>query len=200
MHDDGLSEAWDIISGLDPGEVCRRAEVSFDYGKNEFSLRLFSRCLLVSLPERKILLPEAVQEPLWEMISGHAAYPVLRYLVSAVEAPLSGKFINPSMLTGGDIYLRGSHRLPLHLIEEKYGKDGQGFLGRGVMLGGEAASMGDVSFVLFPLPRIAVALILWLADDEFPARALMLADSSCDLQLPPDALWATLMMCLQALL
>jgi hypothetical protein len=37
-------------------------------------------------------------------------------------------------------------------------------------------------------------LSLWIADEEFPARADLLLDSSCDFQLPPDITWSIAMM------
>jgi hypothetical protein len=35
-----------------------------------------------------------------------------------------------------------------------------------------------------------VTVTLWLADEEFPARAGLLLDSICGLQLPTDILWS----------
>jgi hypothetical protein len=37
---------------------------------------------------------------------------------------------------------------------------------------------------------VPVTLTLWLADEEFPARAGILFDSTCGLQLPTDILWS----------
>jgi hypothetical protein len=44
------------------------------------------------------------------------------------------------------------------------------------------------------MPRIPVTLILWLSDEEFPARADLLFDSTCEIHLPLDILWSIAMM------
>jgi len=43
---------------------------------------------------------------------------------------------------------------------------------------------------LFPLPRVPLTATLWLADEEFPAHAGLLFDSTSGLQLPTDILWS----------
>ena len=53
---------------------------------------------------------------------------------------------------------------------------------------------GDASVELLPLPRIPVTLILWLSDYEFPARADLLFDSTCEQRLPLDVIWSIAMM------
>jgi hypothetical protein len=50
------------------------------------------------------------------------------------------------------------------------------------------------SLKLLPMPRIPVAIILWLEDEEFPPRAVLLLDSTCELQLPLDIIWSIAMM------
>ncbi len=44
------------------------------------------------------------------------------------------------------------------------------------------------------MPKIPVTLILWLQDEEFPARADLLFDSSCELHVPIDIIWSIAMM------
>ena len=47
---------------------------------------------------------------------------------------------------------------------------------------------GDLAFVLYPLPKIALAYIFYLADEEFPASATCLFSSNALSFLPLDAL------------
>ncbi len=39
-----------------------------------------------------------------------------------------------------------------------------------------------------------VTLILWLGDEEFPPRADLLLDSSCEIHLPLDIIWSVAML------
>lgn len=54
---------------------------------------------------------------------------------------------------------------------------------------------GDASIELFPFPRMPVTIILWEKDDEFPARADLVFDSTCEMQLPIDIIWSIAMLC-----
>jgi hypothetical protein len=90
--------------------------------------------------------------------------------------------------------------LPLDSIADKYGNDREGFLKKGMELGGEMLGYGDASLSLRPLPRVPVISILWNGDEEFPPRADLLFDSSCEIQLPIDVVWAIAMLCVLGML
>ncbi|TAL23845.1 MAG: DUF3786 domain-containing protein, partial [Nitrospirae bacterium] len=62
------------------------------------------------------------------------------------------------------------------------------------LLGGKLLNYGDAAVELLPLPRIPVTLILWFSDDEFPARADLLFDATCERHLPLDIVWSIAML------
>jgi hypothetical protein len=82
----------------------------------------------------------------------------------------------------------------------KYEKDKNGIIEKGITLGGQINQYGDASIRLYPLPRIPVIFALWLDDEEFPARADLLFDSTCEMQLPTDIIWSIAMVSVLALL
>ncbi|MCP4109004.1 MAG: DUF3786 domain-containing protein [Desulfobacteraceae bacterium] len=56
-------------------------------------------------------------------------------------------------------------------------------------LGGhEASEAGDFSFIVYPLPKIALCYIFYAADDEFPASVTCLYSNNASAFLPIDAL------------
>ena len=110
-----------------------------------------------------------------------------------MDIPLTGSLVQPGNVKGGDIFFRGTHVLPLDKLALKYGNDTGGFLKRGTDLGGVPMNYGDASVKLFPFPRLPVVLILWQEDDEFPSRADILFDSTCEFHLALDILWSTAM-------
>jgi hypothetical protein len=55
-------------------------------------------------------------------------------------------------------------------------------------MGGERLSYGDSSFLFRALPRVWLAVVLNLADDEFPADASVLFDSAAEHYLPTEDL------------
>jgi hypothetical protein len=197
---DGEKEAWNILGGISPEDVCRRAVVSFDENQEAFNVKLFSASVSVYPRERTICGINRKSELLLRGLGDSVVLPILRYLIHALDMPLSGNLVNPAELKGGRIYVEGAHVLPLHLIAQKYAAEKEGFLARGRLLKGMQINMGDAAILLKPFPRIAVAVVLWLKDDEFPARCAFLVDSSCDRQLPADIMWLTAMMCVQAML
>jgi hypothetical protein len=54
--------------------------------------------------------------------------------------------------------------------------------------------------MLPPLPKVPTTVLLWTADDEFPARADLLFDATCSQHLPLDILWSVAMLSVLPLL
>jgi hypothetical protein len=118
----------------------------------------------------------------------------VRYLAGARHMGLTGRLLKPELLKGGHHFFKGAHELPLARIASRYGADRAAFLERAARLGGVPAEYGDASAVLHTVPRVPITMILRLGDDEFPPRADLLFDSSCELQLPLDVLWSAAML------
>ena len=196
----GEKHAWDILAGLVPEDVCRRAAVEYDHSKECFRLRIFSRDIFISVRDRHISGGSVMIDSWLERLTGHARLSALWYLISARDVPFTGKLVKPGEMGGGDIYERGTHVLPLDVIAEKYGSDVTAFLESGRELGGEQEVYGDASIRLTPFPRVQVVLLLWKRDTEFAARAGLLFDSSIKYSLPVDIIWSTAMMSLLAML
>jgi hypothetical protein len=124
----------------------------------------------------------------------------LWYLANAKNIPSSGRLISPASLSGGEIFQKGTHVLPLGKLAEKYGTDTENFHKRGLELGGKQLDHGDCSLLLHPFPRVPVTLILWTGDEEFPARVDMFFDVTCEQHLPTDVIWSTAMTAVLAML
>ena len=196
----GEELAWEALGLLDPKDVCRRTKASFDRAAQTFKLKLFSQDVDVSLLNKMISAPGGEGENLLKKLRNHANLVMLSYLIHSSEVPTDRNLVNPADLAGGQIYSVGTHVLPLHLIAHKYGADRPGFINRGRNLGGRELSLAEASLLLFPLPLLSVAILLWFRDEEFPPRSVLLVDEAAGKQLPPDALWLTTMMCVEALL
>ncbi len=190
----GEKQAWEILSGLDPKDVCIGAKVAFDDLSSVYILKSFLQDIFIAPKDKKIFGNSLVSDLLLNKLGNYSRLSVLWYLISAKVIPLSGVLIKPADMAEGQMYLKGSHVLPLDKVADKYGSDIQAFLKKGNELGSERLNFGDASIRLYPFPRVPVSIILWENNEEFPARCSLLLDSTCKLQLPADIIWSTAMM------
>jgi hypothetical protein len=190
----GEDKAWEILTALDPGEVCRAASVSYDPAARQYTVPSFGMDFAVSLKDRTITSAAPGSEVLLRRLSYFFRLSVLWYLVHAKDITCTGRPVSLEQVKGGDIFTRGSHVLPLDGLAKKYAANREGFVERGKSLGAELVKNGDASLRFSPLPRIPATLTLWLEDEEFPARVDLMFDSTCELQLPTDMIWSIAMM------
>jgi hypothetical protein len=190
----GEERAWEMLSGMVPSEVCARACVSFDDSANRYTILSFGKRFAVDTGKKEITHIDPEGELFLKRLGYFFRLSVLWYLVRATEAGPSGKLIKPSGMPGGDIFFRGTHVLPLDSVARKYRADREGFLAKGRDFGARETAYGDASVEINPLPKIPVTVVLWLADEEWDARADLLFDANSLNHLPIDILWSVAMM------
>jgi hypothetical protein len=189
---EGIEKAWDALEGLEPGDVAKRASVSYDEGS--YVLRSLGMDFKISPGTRTIESLDPAGEVLVKRFGYFFNHSALWYLVQAMEIEPIGKHLKPESLKGGEVFFRGTHKLPLGGIAHKFGSDRDGFLDKANALEGKAlGAFGDAAVELYPLPRVPVTLILWLMDEEFAPRADLLFDSTCEIHLPLDIIWSVAM-------
>ncbi len=196
----GEELAWDILSGLDPEDVCVRAKAAFDKASCVYTLKSFGQDIFVSPQDRGIHGNSDIAYFLLNELGIYSRLAILWYLINSKDLTLSGKLKKPSEMSGGLIFQQGTHILPLDRITEKYAGDIPGFIKRGEELGGERLDYADASVRLLPFPRVPVVILQWKGDEEFPARCDLLYDSTCENHLPADIIWSTAMMTLLLML
>ena len=192
--------AWSLIAERDPGTVCRNAGVEYDPQAHRFTMQSFGQEILVDVGSYTISSQSILGQQLLHGLKHFFDLAALWYLARAKNIPTSGRLISPSSLSGGEIFQKGTHVLPLDKIAEKFGQDKEGFYEKGLELGGQQLEHGDCSILLHPFPRVPMTMILWTGDDEFPARADLFFDSTCEQHLPPDVIWSTSMTAVLAML
>jgi hypothetical protein len=194
LNNPGEEKAWELLAALDPDAVSRTGSASYDDSAGLYRIRSFGMDFEVSAAARTISSAAPGSDILLQRLGYFFRLSVLWYLVHAKDLACTGRLVKLQGIKGGDIFTTGSHVLPLDQVANKYGRNGDPFLEKGISLGGTIEKVGDAAVRLFPLPRIPVVLALWLEDDEFPARADLLFDSTCELQLPTDVIWSVAMM------
>jgi hypothetical protein len=103
---------------------------------------------------------------------------VLTYLQTADGAPSADRWISFRELPNGGFYHRAFQGYAPDRLTKRWRLDVDGFVAACCALGGVRLDLGDAGFVLRVLPRIDMAAIYWLGDEDFPSRASILFDAN----------------------
>jgi hypothetical protein len=185
--------AWALVAEKERAVICKQADVKYDFIANKYIMQSFGQELFVDVANYRITSCSPLGELLLHGLGHFFDLAALWYLGTAKNIPASGRMIRPTSLSGGEIFHKGTHVLPLSSIADRYCNDFEGFYSKGMDLGGQQLDYGDACLRLFPFPRVPVTMILWREDEEFPARADMFFDSTCERHLPTDVIWSTAM-------
>jgi hypothetical protein len=113
---------------------------------------------------------------------------LLAFYSSAKEVPLTGQLISYRKIPGGRAYDPVFQGRAVGPIARKLGDKPDEFTRAAKALGGTPFAQGDVSYVIPTLPYTPLTYILWLGDEEFPARAQILMDGTMENYLDAEAL------------
>ncbi len=179
QQQDPIGVLWERLAAAKPEEVAARAAVAFDAARSAYLVPVCSGEVRVDRTTRQA-----------EGAGGYDATLVaLQYLLVAQAEPPAGEWVDPKSLPYGDFFFRGPHPMPTDALERAFGQRLDAFRRAAESLGGHLVEMGDAAYEFAALPRVPAIVILWAADDEFPARAKFLLDKFAHRQLPLDALW-----------
>jgi len=185
---------------LEPKDVQSRTGASYDPAISAYCLTSLGQDLTIAPKERKIFAKTPFGKYLVDTLGFLSQLSVLRYLLDAKDIPLTGELVKPSELPGGEIFLKGTHVLPLDKITGRFDQRPAEFLQKGKELGGFPVNYGDMAVRLLPFPRIPLVVVMWLGDDEFAATCSVLLDSSCAFHMPTDIVWSTVLMSIELML
>ena len=176
---------WDRLRGLSPNEVVLRSLCSLIRPAGYYSVEVMGTTVWVDPQHEQFLSSEERKITL----RTECALAVVSYLIEARNVPLRGKWVSEKDLKGGEIFFRGPHLFPVKRLEDKFGNDRDRFLQAGEKYGGTYVPKGDVSFQVMALPRIPIQVLLWLADEDFPAKITFLFDATIEEHLPLDVIF-----------
>jgi hypothetical protein len=176
-----LKKAQQEFPELDPVETAARAAV--DYEDGAFLVPFFGTSYKVLWPSAAI--QRASDEAGTDIASRLV---MLHYLLTADGSPLAAKWIAFRNLPGGMGYDGAFQGRANQRLAHAFGSDLAGFEAAAQALGGERLEFGDASFCFRLLPRVWLAVVLYLADDEFPASANVLFDGATSHYLPTEDL------------
>lgn len=181
-------QLWHDFAKVDPQSAFKRSGSCLS-SDGKLEIDILNRTFTIDQRNRKIQ-------------SGHPSFtgeheprleiPLLKYLSEANPVAVSGEWVSPRDLPGGAQFFTGVHGVPVKKIIATFGGDRDRFAIACKKLGGVPVAFGDAGFILRLFPLFPVQVLLWLGDDEFPARASILVDKNAHLQMPLDAILSAL--------
>lgn len=175
---------WEELRSLEPGRVCERCKVDYD-SDGFYRVNSLERTVRVYPGEERI-----ETEDLFLDASADYQLLLVSYLLYAQNIDPTGNWVSEKDLKDGSTFFRGPHALPAAPLESCFGSNTEGFREKALTLGGRASEFGDISMSFTVLPRISFAIVLWVKDEEFPARVTFMLDSSIEAHLPLDVIFA----------
>ena len=176
---------WDKLRSLSPDDVVLRSQCSLVRPAGYYALEVMGTTIWIDPQHEQFLSSDERRVTL----RTECALALVHYLIEAKNIPLGERWVSEKDLKGGEMFFRGPHLFPVQPLEHKFGNDGDRFLKAGVKCGGKYVPGGDVSFQVMALPRVPIQMLLWLADDDFPARITFLFDATIEEHFPLDVIF-----------
>jgi hypothetical protein len=113
---------------------------------------------------------------------------LLHYLLTADGTRPADRWVAFRELPDGLFYAQAFAGHAEGLLAGKYSADREAFRRAAGALGGMPLDLADASFRFQALPRLALAVLLWSGDEEFPGQARILFDAAAGHYLPTEDL------------
>ncbi len=186
MYGPALQKAQLALAQIGPTVAAARGAVSYtaaDTVSGRFQVPFFGINHYVSWPEG------AVQRAGDQKEADIATrILLLHYLLTADGTAVTSQWIAFRNLPGGLGYHTAFQQRASLRLAGAFGANRTAFDAAAKTLGGERLSFGDASFLFRALPRVWLAVVLYLADEEFSASANVLFDAAASHYLPTEDL------------
>jgi hypothetical protein len=188
-----LEKASQELASKNPVEMAHNSGADYENGR--FTVQFLNRNFTIRYPDTKISEPGADTEPpVWLQLT------LLHYLIhasGALPATLhcpttslcSDEWIVyrqlPGALSAGGVF----QRTVINPLIQAFGQDVEGFKQACTSLGGRhLPKSGDAAFTFLALPRLPMAIVLYLGEEGMPPSVNVLFDATAAAYLPSEDL------------
>ena len=175
---------WDDLTARPAVQAAQAAGAELREGC--FRLSLLGRPYLVDPAARRLWREDRPEHRL-DFQTGMV---LVSHLGRALGVPPAGRLVTPQELPGGGLFFTGPHAIATAALVERFGPDPPGLVRRAAMLGGGSWPGAEAAVLVPGLPMLPLYVLLWPADDEFPARVVVGLDAHANHQLALDGIWA----------
>ena len=103
---------------------------------------------------------------------------LLYYFVTSDGIPLTGKYVSFADLPGGRMYAQAFQGYSGNEVVKVFDENIEAFKAACELANGQPAGIADAAYVFQVLPRVAVQLVYWLGDEDFPSSCKILFDAA----------------------
>jgi hypothetical protein len=193
FNDRNIEPKWADLAKRPLDAVERGSLARWDGSRGCWVVDFLTDSLAVDVKARTVTWSDRGGTPGRQEPSRDVALLVLDYLANAQDVPGASRWVTGKDLPSGAFFFRGPHDLPEALVARRFAKSPDEFRAAATLLGGRLVAAeeipGDAAAVFRVLPRVEVAVSLWRADEEFPARATILFDASVPSHLKLDGIF-----------
>ena len=181
-----LQKARQDWLATDPRRAAACTGASFSVlpdGSAQVSLPFYGRNYVIPHPQGTIMEGNSDREahPTTQIL-------LLHHLLAADGTLPTGEWLSFHELPDGRVYQAAFGQRALNPLAAAFGADRDAFVRAAGRLGGEPMRLGDASFWFRAFPRLALAVTLWLGEEDLPGGANILFDSSAGHYLPTEDL------------
>jgi hypothetical protein len=173
--EDAIKLARERLAKLDIERQCYNCGVELqdtDSGKS-IIIDFLNRSHTISLPDLDISLKDGNDSiPIKDKIL------ILHYLAQAKGSPPTNKLVTIKELPDGRNYAPTFFKRAIKPILDNFQKDPQQLIETTKIFGGNKADYGDFAVTINPFKMVAITIVLWQGDEEFPPEASMMFDSN----------------------
>ena len=167
-----FSEATREFGDHDPEMMAKLGCADYDPQLKKFRLYYLNHFYQISFPEGII----STKDNGYSLTIEEKAL-ILLYLSQATGEPLANKWLSFSELPYGMMHDIAFKSVAIKPIAEYYAEKPDKLLQAAQLLGGSELGIGNLGANIPVFPRIHVGIILWLGDENFPAKANMVFDA-----------------------
>jgi hypothetical protein len=172
--------AFEKLRRADLADLCSKSG-AVQFSADAIRLPFLGREYLVDRRLGQVTLyPDTEPVPIAERLL------ILHYLTTAGGAPPAGEWVAFKELPDGMLYHSTFYKRTVKLLLKKFGAAPAKLADAAAKIGGVPVGMGDAAVTVQAFPRVAVTLVLWRGDDEFPPEGSVLLDRGIAGYLPTE--------------
>jgi hypothetical protein len=170
----------EALKQIPPQEIARRSGATLQ--GNTLHLEMLFQPYKIDVPSFQ------VHKVKGKKVSSFIQSLVLTYLQIADGVSPANRWISYRDLPDGNFYHQAFQGYAANRLIRHWGSDIESFIAACNTLGGKQLNLGDAGFAFHVFPRLSIAAVYWLGDEEFPSQASVLFDANASHYMITDGL------------